>query len=130
MAVAQQFFGRTAIARIDRGSDAGLEAVRPRSDHERRPERQRDAFGELRNRFGHGGGGNRDGEFVTGSGAPRFRHRGLGLQPFGHSTQHAIAAGVPEHVVDLLESVEADNQQRHFTGFASPRCKIITDRPS
>ena len=41
---------------------------------------------------------------------------GLGLQPFGHGTQYAIAAGVPEHVVDLLESVEANNQQRHFTG--------------
>ena len=66
--------------------------------------------------LGHGGGGDRDGEFVTGQARHDSGTGGLGLQPFGHSMQHAIAAGVPEHVVDLLESVEANNQQRHFTG--------------
>ena len=28
--------------------------------------------------------------------------------------QHEIAAGVAQHVVDLLEAIEADNQYRHL----------------
>ena len=94
------------------------------------PNASADAFGELRYRFGHGGAGNSDGEFI----AAQTRHDpgtgDLGLQPLGHGTQHAIAAGVPEHVVDLLKSVEANDQQRHLTGVASRALKIITDRQS
>ena len=116
MAVAQQFIGGTAIAGIDGSADAGLEPVLPRSDHKWRSERKRHAFGELRYRLCHGGAGNSDGEFI----AAQTRHDpgtgNLGLQPLGHGTQHAIAAGVPEHVVDLLKSVEANDQQHHLTG--------------
>ena len=44
------------------------------------------------------------------------RHEILGpqhlAQPFGHRAQQLVAAGMAERVVDLLELVEVDEQQR------------------
>ena len=51
-----------------------------------------------------------------------FRSRG---QPIGNGAQHEIAIGVAEHVVDLLEAVEANYQQRDFGCLAFARPQII-----
>ncbi len=54
----------------------------------------------------------RDGEFVAAQARHQGGAAGFRVQSFGHRAQHEVAAGVAEHVVDLLEGVEADHQQR------------------
>ena len=55
-------------------------------------------------------GRNRDGEFVAAQSRDHAGCRNRRRQPLRHRAQHEIAAGVAEHVVDLLEAVEADHQ--------------------
>ena len=129
MAVGQKFVGGPAALRIDRRPDTDLDAMLPRSGQKRGVERKRDAFGQLRDRLGGFGAGDRDGEFVAAQARDQRRAAGLRVQSLGHRTQHEVAAGVAEHVVDLLEGVEADHQQRDLAPLPSA-VEIIAARPS
>src|SRR5258706_12878327 len=114
MAVAQQFVSRHAAAWIDGYSDADLDTVQTRSSQKRRLERERETFAQLRDGFGHANARDRYGKFIAAQPCDDSCAFDLGLQSFGHRTQHEAAAAVPQHVVDLLEAVEADDQQRYF----------------
>ena len=39
------------------------------------------------------------------------------LQPLGNGSQHQVAIGVAKHVVDLLETIETDDQERNLAMF-------------
>src|SRR6266481_7354726 len=94
MAVAEQFVSRHAAAWIDGYADIDLDAVQTRSSQKRRLERERDAFGQLCDGFSHLSGRDRDGKFIAAQPCDYSCALHLGLQSFGHGTQHEIAAGM------------------------------------
>lgn len=82
MAVAQQFFGRPATARIDGGPDADPDAVLAGCRHDWRAKREPDAFGQLLDCFAHPGARNCDGEFVAAQSCDDSCAANCGVQSF------------------------------------------------
>ena len=117
MAVAQQFLRGSAVARIDRRADTDLDAMLAFARQQRAAEGQSDPLGELIHRFGGLGVGNGDREFIAAQPGDDPGGSDLGLQPLGDGTQNKVAAGMAKQVVDLLEAIEADHQQRNLAGF-------------
>ena len=118
MAVAQQFVCRPAALRVKGNPDAHPDTMLPRSRVQRTVEGTRDALGKLRDRLGERGTRNGYGKLVAAETGGNTRPSDLGGQPVRDGAQHEIAVGMAEHVIDLLETVEANYQQRDLARLA------------
>ena len=114
MGIAQEFVRATAAAGEDGGADADPDAMLAIAGQQRCVEAGADLVGETADVFADIAGPNRDGEFVAAQSRDHAGSRNRRRQPFRDRAQHEIAAGVAQHVVDLLEAIEADNQYRHL----------------
>jgi hypothetical protein len=65
--------------------------------------------------------GGDQGELVRAQPADQLAAGGVGLQPRADLGQQQVAAGVAKAVVEVLEAVEVDDEQRHpFPGSLGP----------
>jgi hypothetical protein len=112
MTVAQKVIRGSAMLRKDGGPDRNPEAVLARSRGQGRVERLRHSLGKLRDRALKVGAADGDRKLVATQARNQTRTFGLRSQPHRDSAQHKIAAGVSQHIVDVLEAVETNHQQR------------------
>ncbi len=83
------------------------------SGEQRRVEAVADLFGEATDVFVDVAGRNCDREFVSAQAGDQTGRWDSRRQSLRNGAKHEIATGVAEHVVDLLEAVDADHKQRH-----------------
>ena len=116
--IAQQLFGARAVRGIERDADARVQELFLAADHERRGHRFDDVLRDRLRVARRLDLRQHDREFV----AAEARHRvGLAdalLQTLGGLAQHVVAGLVAERVVDALEVIEIDDEQRELARLA------------
>ncbi len=116
--LAQQGIGILAIVRIDADADAGADRVAPLLELERLGKRH----GEFLRHPCRGPGRRRmaddDGELVAAQAGDEVVGTQLVVEAAGDDAQYLVAHLVPLRVVDVLEAVEVDEQQRHLVAVA------------
>src|SRR4051794_16452654 len=127
MAVAQEIVGVVSTFRMDGDADADPDAMLPRAGRKRRFERARNALGELCDRLVAIAAFARNGEFVSAKPGNDSAVARLGFQPTSDGLQHKISGGMAEHVVDALEAVKPDHEQRDLAR-ALPRIRDLADQ--
>ena len=94
--------------------------------------RERRLFGQRLRPVRHVGAADHDGEFVAAQAGDQARPVDQRAQPLGDRAQQLIAAGVAERVVDLLELVEVQHQQRDLAlrrfRLGEPRSQVLVQR--
>jgi hypothetical protein len=130
--IAEQLLGAGAIARIDRQPDADLDVDLPGTDRERRVERAQRALRQLLRAVLDFGAADHDRELIAAQAGHKAGPRERGAQMAGDGAEHLIAAGMAERIVDLLELVDVDHQQRHLAllrgGGGEPGGQILVQR--
>ena len=119
MAVAQ-FVGGAAAGRKDGGADAHPDAMLARSGQQLGFEGGTDPFGKPADAFADIRQCDRDREFIAAQSRNSAGGRGFRGQSLRDGTKHQIAAGMSQHVVDLLKAVEADHQQGDLAAVFRP----------
>ena len=123
--VLEQLLGAVGVAGEDRDADAGLDVELGARDGERLGEPGRElvgglarrALGALAREVGH-----QQHELVAAAAREQPRLALGAAQAPGHAPQQPVAGRVPERVVDELEVVEVDQDQRH-RAVAPPRAR-------
>ena len=108
----QQVIGSGRIVREQRSADADPAAKDFSAEFEGLMEELQQALAERRGAFGRGGSRLDDREFVpaeTGNGVLGANRR---QQPLRDGSQKLVAGGMPERVVDFLETVEIEAEHR------------------
>ena len=120
--VAEQLVRRLAIVRIKRHADADIDADLALADRERRlAECQRDLFGTSSARGpATSSPPIDDGEFVAAQSRDETRAIDQRVQAARDGAEQLVAAGVAQRVVDLLELVEIEHQQRDLALLGCP----------
>ncbi|VXC59054.1 conserved hypothetical protein [Nocardioides sp. AX2bis] len=93
----------------DRGGDRDLQLL----DRQRRAHDGDDPGGEVGGVVDAGQGRGEDGELVAAEADQEVVRADHGAEPAGHLDQHGVALVVTEQVVDPLEPVEVEQEQRH-----------------
>ena len=131
MAVAQQLIGVAAVFRIDRNAGDDLDAMLARPASSGCVEGLDDALGKLADAARQRPRAASQWRIRRRSGArPGRRCPASCFSRSATALQHAVAAGVAQHVVDLLESVETEHQQRDPVARTSSVAAIIAARPA
>ena len=110
MGVAQEFGRGPPVGREYSSADADPDAEVARAGEQRFVEACTDLLGKTADVLADGDRRNCDGELVPAQARDQTRRRHHRHQPLGNGAKHEIATGMTEHVVDLLEAVDADNQ--------------------
>src|SRR5688572_3432170 len=113
MGVAEKFVRRSSIARANGRANADLDAEVAVSGQQSSVEAVADLFCEAAEVFADVAGRNCDREFVSAQTSEQTGRWDSRRQSLRNGAKHQIAAGIAEHVVDLLEAVDPDHQQRH-----------------
>ena len=109
--VAEQFLQRRAVARRDGVTDAGAAQMLIDADREWMVERRENAFGgEARPVFV--GADHDHNEFVAADPRDLVARIDDGFDPLADLLEHGIAGLMSERVVDVLEAIEIDQDQR------------------
>ena len=127
MAVAQEIVGVVSAFWMDGDADADPDAMLPRAGRKRRFERARDALGELCDRLVAICAFARNGEFVSAEPGNDSVVARFSFQATSDRLQHEISGGMTQHVIDALEAVEPDHEQRDLAG-ALPRIPDHADQ--
>ncbi len=113
---AQQRGGVATVVRVAGDADRCLDVHRDAAQQELAVQRAAEATGDLEARLGAVAAADEDGELVTAEACEQIRVADLAPKALGDLAQQLVAALVPEDVVDLLEAVEVDEQQREAIG--------------
>ncbi len=104
--------GIGVVTRREGQADAGRDVELHLVDDERRPEAEAQPVGEVE-RLGHAHDlAEDDHEFVPADPGHEIGRSHVRVQPPGHGDEQFVTMGVPEGVVDELEAVEVEEQQR------------------
>jgi hypothetical protein len=110
--VLEQPRGRRPVLGMQGHADAGLDAHRHPVEHERRVQAVAQAPGDRHGRLGFDGPGEQDGELVTAEARQQVVRAQRRLQPRADALQQQVAHVMAERVVELLEAVEVEQQER------------------
>ena len=103
-----------AVLGEHRDADAGAHEQRQALEAERLLDRAGEAAGDLLGLLDGGAGREQDGELVAADAGHELGVGHAGLQPRADLAQEPVAGLVAERVVELLEVVEVDQQQREL----------------
>ena len=118
--VAQQGPGRVVRRGGERDSGTDREEVLAAVDHQRAVDLGREALSDLRGLVGRVDAGADDDELVAADARDGVRRAHRGGQPGGEGEQDGVAGGMAEGVVDQLEAVEVQRQDRHVDALPLP----------
>ena len=119
--VLEQRVGILAVGGIERYADAGGGADLVAGDIQRPPQLLDYLLGNDRGVLGLRQLGQQDGELVPAHAGQRVAAAQTGLQARGHALEQLVALGMAEGVVDQLEAIEVDEQQRDQAAIAPRR---------
>jgi hypothetical protein len=108
----QQLLAGAGVLGIQHHPDAGLDIQGEPFDLERRVEPGGQLLGDLHRAFGGGDLGQQDGELVATQASHRIDGPERTAQPLADLHQQQVTVVVAEGVVDLLEAVQVQQQQR------------------
>jgi hypothetical protein len=110
-----------AVARRHRNADAGADRRSRAVDVVAGAEHRDQAIGKIARLVRRDVGGQHDCEFVAAKPGHEIVAAHFRLQPLGNQLQQPVADRMAEAVVDVLEQVEIDAQDRHALIAAWPR---------
>ena len=111
---AQQLVGGGAVVREAGEADAGADVEQDPVDLERLLERGDQPLGDHAAALRAAGAGRQHGELVAAEAGEQVVAPERGAHAVGHVAEEAVAVGMAERVVDGLEVVEVDQQQRQL----------------
>src|SRR5882672_11361823 len=106
------------VARVERDADRGADGERAALDSERPAEDREQPLAERRRLLARLEAVPQQREVVAAQARERVLAPQRVLQSFGHGAQQRVARGVAERVVDQLEAVEIDREQRELRAAA------------